>query len=203
MTARDRRDGRFTDPCRGAGSARAGAALYTLLWLHCCFGAVCLAQTSGQFRVPEQSIKAAYLYKFASYVEWPGEVLDGSITIGVLGAADFADELAGITAGRSVDNRPIRVVELQTDDAFDDLHILFVGQQEAGRLERLLSPARNRPILTVTETVGALSDGSIINFTVSDERVRFEVSLAAAEDSRLRLNSRLLAVAQSVQQAGP
>ena len=65
-------------------------------------------------------------------------------------------------------------------------------------LPRLLEATREQPILTVTESAGAIADGSIINFTVDAERVRFEVSLYAAELSRLRLNARLLAVAQAV-----
>ena len=72
-----------------------------------------------------------------------------------------------------------------------------LGEQR-GRLEDVLSSARGRPILTVTEAEGALTNGSIINFTMMGDRVRFEVSLDAAQSSRLRLSSRLLAVAANV-----
>jgi hypothetical protein len=65
-------------------------------------------------------------------------------------------------------------------------------------LSQLLSVARDKPILTVTESEGALSSGSIINFTLDQDRVRFEISLYAAERSQLKLNARLLAVAQDV-----
>lgn len=155
----------------------------------------------GASQASERSIKAAFLYKFAEYVDWPappGVAADNPFTIGVLGSSALADDLLRMTVDRRVDERPVRVRRVTADDAIDDLQVLFIAADESERLGALLSPARGRPILTVTESAGALSDGSIINFTVMGERVRFEVSLAAAESSRLRLSSRLLAVAENV-----
>jgi hypothetical protein len=146
-------------------------------------------------------VKAAFLYKFAGYVEWP----DGSasddlpLTIGVLGSADMADELAQITSGRTVNNRPVRIRQLEEGESLAGLHVLFVGSIDGRGLDTLLSAARDLPILTVTDAPGALASGSTINFTFDRDRVRFEVSLPAAERSRLKLSSRLLAVAQRVQ----
>ncbi len=155
-------------------------------------------------RVSERSVKAAFLYKFASYVQWPDAdaKADSPITIGVIGATDFARELAEITANRTVGNRPIDVRRLTTGNSLDGLEILFIAKEERDHLSQLLSAARDKPVLTVTESEGGLSSGSIINFTLDQDRVRFEVSLYAAEKSQLRLNARLLAVAQRVQR-GP
>jgi hypothetical protein len=116
----------------------------------------------------------------------------------VLGAPDFASELASITANRQVNGRSIVVRALRSTDALENLHVLFIDSAEADRLDQLLSPTLGRPILTVTESVDALTAGSIINFVVTGERVRFEISLAQAELSGLRLDSRLLAVAENV-----
>jgi len=162
-------------------------------------GAKGLAQDTAT-RVSERSVKAAFLYKFASYVQWPDVDAKGEspITIGVIGANDFARELAEITANRTISNRPISVRRLMDVDSLDGLEILFISRDERGRLSQLLSVARDRPILTVTESDGALSSGSIINFTLDQDRVRFEISLYAAERSQLKLNARLLAVAQDV-----
>jgi hypothetical protein len=161
----------------------------------------CFAQPDAVSAVSEQSVKAAYLYKFASYVDWPDERSIGPDTpllIGVLGAADLAAELSAITVNRSVDGRSILVREIRNADPVDDLDILFVGRIESGRLDRLLAPARTQPILTVTESDDALTEGSIINFVILQNRVRFEISLFEAERSGLRLDSRLLAVAEDV-----
>ena len=152
--------------------------------------------------VSELSIKAAYLFKFAGYVEWPSDAQSDALdpfVIGVLASDPFADELARITAGRTINDRTISVRRIKADEPLGDVDILFVGEHDRKRLDQLLVPARQLPILTVTETVGAIPDGSIINFTTEKQRVRFEVSLAAAEQSRLKLSSRLLAVAARVQ----
>jgi hypothetical protein len=160
----------------------------------------------AQTRAPgasESSVKAAFLYKFTEYVDWPAmpTTPDEPFTIGVLGSGAFADELLRMTEDRSVDERSIQVRRLTPSDAVDDLEVLFIAADQRGRLSELLSPARGRPILTVTESEGALADGSIINFTVMGDRVRFEISLDAAQASQLKLNSRLLAVAQTIHQS--
>jgi hypothetical protein len=164
------------------------------------FVAATLAQASG---ASERSVKAAFLYKFTEYVDWPATpaTRDTPFTIGVLGSGAFADELLRMTEDRSVGQRFIRVRRLTPNDAVDDLQVLFIAADQRGRLSELLSPVRGRPILTVTESEGALADGSIINFTVMGDRVRFEVSLDAAQASQLKLNSRLLAVAQNIRQS--
>ena len=174
--------------------------IHTAVLLLCAFSIADSVAQDAVTRVSERTVKAAFLYKFASYVEWPDGTASSAspITIGVIGANDFARELAEITADRTVSNRPIDVRRLTGADSLDGLDILFIAREERGRLSELLSGARNRPILTVTESEGALSDGSIINFTLDQERVRFEVSLYAAEESQLRLNARLLAVAEQV-----
>ena len=176
----------------------AGLAVACIAWA---LAQAVLAEDAGAATVTERSVKAAYLYKFAGYVEWPdgksGE--SAPVTIGVLDARDMADELARITAGRLVNDRPVVVRQVSSGDSLAGVHVLFVGNKAGDRLGELLLPVRERPILTVTESAGALASGSIINFTVDRERVRFEVSLPAAERSKLKLSSRLLAVAQRVQ----
>lgn len=180
--------------------------------LLCCLIACCVvwsgspaghAQTGGAAAISERSVKAAFLCKFAGYVEWPDEraVPGEALLIGVLESEAMADELVRITRDRTVNDRHVNVRRLAPGDSLQGLHILFVGERSPDRLDELLLPARQHPILIVTEAAGALAEGSIINFTIDRKRVRFEVSLHAAERSRLKLSSRLLAVAQRVQRA--
>jgi hypothetical protein len=176
------------------------AGLTTLLaaaWLAL---AAAAAQAQDTAAPTERSIKAAFLYKFAGYVEWP-EVADGTgpLTIGVLGSEEMAGELARITAGRTVNDRPVQVRRLAAGESPAGLQVVFVGKAAGGNLDASLSALRGLPILVVTDTPGALASGSIINFTFDRDRIRFEVSLPAAERSHLKLSSRLLAVAQRVQ----
>jgi hypothetical protein len=150
----------------------------------------------------EQSIKAAYLYKFAAYVEWPEEVFAEPVTpltIGVFGSRSLSDELRRITADRTVGGRPIAVRDIDDEEPLDGVHILFVPETRTRELRRLAEVARANAVLVVTEVGNALEEGSVINFRAVDHRIRFEVSLEAADNSRLRLSSRLLAVAENVQ----
>jgi YfiR/HmsC-like len=164
-------------------------------------GALAIAWSAPVFPQPElapSTVKAAFLYKFAGYVDWP-EVHSGrALVIGVVGADDFARELEALTSGRSIEGRPIEVRRLGAREPLVDLDVLFIADTERPRLAELLGGARDLPILTVTESDGALASGSIINLTVVEDRMRFEVALYAADRSGLRLNSRLLAVAYRV-----
>lgn len=150
---------------------------------------------------PERSVKAAFLYKFTGYVDWPAQAFaepESPIVMGVLGADDIAAELQQVTTNRTVNNRPLAVRKLREADPLTGLHVLFVGRSEAGRLSTLARAAAQRGILTVTDTPGALDHGSVINFIIVEGRVRFEIALEAAERSNVKLSSRLLAVAQTV-----
>jgi YfiR/HmsC-like len=168
--------------------------------------AVSAAQTAPSAVATEHEVKAAFLYKFLGYVEWPPTVAGdpGSpITIGVIGAADVAADLARIASGRGVDNRPVMVRTVAEEDSLAGIQVLFLGGTDRARLNRMLKAAQQRSILTVTEADGALGQGSVINFRTVDGRVRFEVSLEAADKSNIKLSSRLLAVALNVQRTTP
>jgi hypothetical protein len=152
----------------------------------------------------EESVQAAYLHKFLNYAEWPPASFpqaDTPYVIGVAGDDTVADELARIAAGRSVNNRGVivkRVLPGDSANALSALHMLYIGRSERPRLAQWLRQAKGHPILTVTAADGALEQGSIINFRTVDDRVRFEVSVDTAEQSGLRLNSRLFSVATNV-----
>lgn len=148
----------------------------------------------------ERRVKAAFLYKFLGYAEFPEASFDSPaapLVIGVVGADDIAAELTRIVAGRNVNGRPITVRALREQDLAQPAHLLFVAGVDDVRSARLLraSPA----LLTVTECDDGLVAGGVINFTIVDERVRFDVSLDAAEKKNVKLSSRLLVVANRVQ----
>jgi hypothetical protein len=151
----------------------------------------------------EQSIKAAYLYKFADYVEWPESAMRdrrAPLTIGVIGADSLADELEEMTRGRTAHGRPIEVKRITAEDPLQGLHVLFVSAAGSADLRDLTMAARQHSVLLVTESGDALEVGSIINFRPVDQRIRFEVSLDSADRSHLKLSARLLAVALHVEQ---
>lgn len=165
-----------------------------------------LAARAQEGPVTEDSLKAAFLYKFPGFVEWPAAVLarsDEPVVIGVIGADEVQGELNAIAEARK-GGRPLVVKRLRDASNLGGTHILFIGARERSRAAELIRAAQAAGVLTVTEWEGALRLGSVINFvTTPDGRVRFEISLEPAERSNLRLSSRLLAVAQQVHNTRP
>jgi YfiR/HmsC-like len=148
-------------------------------------GIVCAAwgaQAAEEASTLEYQVKAAFLYKFAGYVDWP--------------STSFARPDTPVTIA-------VTVKRVKGGESLAGVHILFVGKAESARLSQWMQSARPHSVLTVTESDGALAHGSVINFVMTDRRVRFEVALDSAEKSKLKLSSRLLAVAQQVHTGTP
>jgi hypothetical protein len=148
-------------------------------------------------------VKAAFLYKFAGYVEWPAGAFadrESPIVIAVAGADDVARELEAAIADRTVAGRPLQVRRLAAAEKPGDCcQILFVGaRNDASRTNELLANAQGRPVLTVTERESEHPNGAVINFVPSQDRVRFDISREAAEKNSLQLRSQLLGVARQV-----
>jgi hypothetical protein len=149
----------------------------------------------------EAEIKAAFLLKFPSYVEWADTAFaaaDSPLVIGVVDADLIAANLEQLVPGLSIDGHPMQVWRIQADAMPDGLHMLFVGRARTADAAALLQQAAASAVLTITETDTTQPAGSIINFVVVDNRVRFAVSLATAELAMVRLSSRLLQVAHTV-----
>jgi len=167
--------------------------------------ALCLALpapwTQAVAQATDIQVKAAFLYKFGAFVEWPQQTFaepGTAFTIGVLGADAVAAELEQISAGRNVHGRPIAVRRLKRGDLVSGLHVLFVGQGEAARLAEVLRAAKAQPLLVVTDAADGLPEGSIINFVPVENKLRFDIAVATAERMQLKISSRLLAVARKV-----
>ena len=149
----------------------------------------------------ERQVKAAYLYKFGSYVEWPERAFsttDNTIKVGVIGASALADELNQMVAGRTINGRQISVRKLRAGESLSAFNILFIGNSSNDRLAEILATTRGQPILTITESEDGLAQGSIINFVLVDGKVRFEVAPKTAHQGSLNISARLLAVAFKV-----
>lgn len=148
----------------------------------------------------EVTVKAAFLYKFAGYVDWPPSSLPGPDTpyvIGVMGADDVAAELDRLTAGRQVNGRRVIVRRVADAAAAREVHIFFAGRNEA-RLREVMRALQRTPVLTVTDADGGLDAGAIVALLRVGDHVGFEVSSAASERAGLAISSRMLGVARRV-----
>ena len=151
-------------------------------WWTALVAGLCLAgvapRTAAAQPVGEYPIKAAFLYNFTLFVEWPAEAVSaGSFVIGVVGDDAFADVLAETVRTKTVHGNRVEVRRL---NVVDD-----------PRPRR----ARGAPILTVGETADFLQDGGVIRFLIESAQLRFQLNVNAATDARLTISSRLRAIA--------
>jgi hypothetical protein len=152
---------------------------------------------------PEHVVKAAFLYKFLNYAEWPPTAFAGSdspYVIGVLGSDDVASELSQIAADRTVGGRRVQVRRVKRGESLAGLHVLFVGAGESKELPALARQAT--ALLLVSEDPRPGKPDSAINLVIDQGKVRFDVALDVADRAGVRLSSRLLGVARSVRPAG-
>ncbi len=163
------------------------------------------AQSGPPLAALERQVKAAYLYKFAGFVEWPDSSFkagDSALTIGVAGSELLAEQLERMVAGRQINGHPVLVRRVRPGDSLAGLHILFADHSlERSVLGAMMAAARGQSVLTVTDAEDGLAHGAMIGFIVADERLRFEVGLKLAQSSGLRISARMLAVAHKVQGA--
>ncbi|MGJ9418635.1 YfiR family protein [Massilia sp. CMS3.1] len=149
----------------------------------------------------EDVVKAAYLSKLGHYVHWPAHAAppaNGRTVIGIVGAEEVANSLAQMAAVRDPVKGTLAVRRLRNGDSLEHIHILYLGKGYVARAGAMIDGAAARSILIVSESDDALARGSVVNFRVVDERMRFDISLESAEKAGLRLSSQLLMLAATV-----
>jgi hypothetical protein len=173
--------------------------LYALLMM---FAASSAGQSVARTTAEEHEVKAAFLLRFVDYVDWPQGIApaDGDLThICVLGDDPFGRVLETLVQARTSPRRPLRLHHVATAARATSLcHVVYVGRNQRSALRRDLSRLREEAVLTVGDHPAFLDLGGIIAFRIEEDRVRLAVSLAAAEHAGLRISSRLLGLAQVV-----
>ena len=174
------------------GFACAGAALLGILTA--VTGAIPSAGAAESYS--EDAVKAAYLYRFAGYIDWPADALaDTPFTIAVVGAPGVAGELQRLLPAHPINKGIAQVRQINRVQDVGSAQILFVGRGHADFLRALKSSGARRSTLLVTDEEGGLDSGSMLNFLTIDRRVRFEISVTAAERAQLKISSDPLSVA--------
>lgn len=203
-------------PAKAAPSARGGTGSRALAVVRGCrlasclywglaiFIALVLSGPTGNVRAAEfdeYAVKAAYLYNFAKYVEWPpGAFATAAAPLSICIAGDnpFGDALATLS-GKTVDSHPVEVRHLPAATGLDKCHIVFVGRAEQGRYKTVLARLARLPILTVSDIGDFARMGGMIGLVEADQRIRFDINLAAARQANLKLSSQLLKLATIVE----
>ena len=163
---------------------------------------VLLAAATAGVRAQEPSleyrVKAAYLYNFVKFVEWPAASASGPLTICVVGGNPFGSVLEETVRGESVGDRPLAVRNVDEPD--ESCRVVFVPAGTA--VASALRATRGTPTLTVGETPRFLSQGGIINFVIEGGKVRFDINQEAAARADLKISSRLLRLARATDTRG-
>ena len=173
---------------------KATLALWVAAVFLCQFPGV--AQTAGEYE-----IKAAFLFNFAKFVEWPVAASDDSsspVVIGIVGPDPFGEVLPNTVADETVKGRRLKVRHYQPADDLAGCQVLFVSRDQTAGLNELLKRASARHILTVSESEDFLRQGGMINFVQVGKNVRFDICKGAVEEAGLKMSSKLLAVAHAV-----
>ena len=147
----------------------------------------------------EYPVKAAFLFNFAKFVEWPATAFKGPedpIAICVLGQNPFGTALEDVVRDKTVANRAFVVRNVLTAQQAISCQILFVSASERKRFRLLLDELKGHSVLTVGEADDVTANGGIINFRLKDARVRIEIDADAAERAGLRISSKLLSLAE-------
>jgi hypothetical protein len=152
-------------------------------------GGAALAGADGP--VPEDQVKAAFLFNFLKFVEWPGKAGEGPWVMGVVGPGEFANLLEQTVANRMVSGRKVIVRRFRRAADVKDCHILFIPRDDFD--PRVAVPAR-AGLLTVGESQGFVEAGGVINLYVESNKVRFEIRVDAARAAGLRILPQLLSL---------
>jgi hypothetical protein len=154
----------------------------------------------GQEALPEADLKAAVLYNFTKYVEWPAEAFgsaDAPLVVGVYGDESFTKTLRTLLADKTAHKRPFTVRRLTSNTDAKSCHILFFQANESRRLGgQLYDTIKRSPILTVGESEEFMEQGGMVHLYTEDKQMRFEVHPPTAENAKLTVSSRLLRLAK-------
>ena len=153
----------------------------------------------------EYQVKAAFLYNFAKFVEWPLDAFpdpNSPIIFGIVGDDPFEGELTGMIAQKSLSGRKFVVRRFRRTEDLRQCHILFISLSERKFLPQILRSVQGSSILTVADTDGFVRQGGMIGLVLVENRVRLEVNPQLAERSHLKISSKLLALARIVGESG-
>ncbi len=154
--------------------------------------------------LPEYEVKAAFIYNFAKFVEWPREAFRGSdadLRVGIVGKDPFGEIIDRVIDGKTAQGRALAVHRVKDSEGRFQCQILFVGKMPSRDLEAVLRAVDERPILTVSESLAFIRAGGIVRLKIANNKVRFEINLDAARKAGLRISSDLLRLADRIDEA--
>jgi hypothetical protein len=151
----------------------------------------------------EHQIKAAFLYNFARFIDWPASAFADDSTkmvVGILGEDPFGEDLDQTIQGKKVGGRGLAIKRFRRLEELEPIQILFISSSEKKHLTHILEALQGMSVLTVSEVDGFAQRGVVINFFLENRKIRFEINVDAAKRAGLRISSKLLRLARVVQE---
>jgi hypothetical protein len=149
----------------------------------------------------EYQAKAAFLFHFAQFVEWPEETFmdaGSPLTYCTIGNDPFQGSLDVALGGKMIGSRSFRVLHFKQPQEIQGCQVLFIGMGGKKLLPEILARVKANSVLTVGESEHFAQEGGVIGFVLEENKIRFEINLEAAQKAKLKISSRLLALAKSV-----
>lgn len=176
------------------------AACFVFLFLCLAAGGNLRANSADESAAEEYAVKAAFLYHFAQFVEWPEGAFQNAnspLVYCTIGEDPFQGALDNSLKGKFVGARAVQVRHLRGIQEGQGCHLIFLGGGDKQVLATL-ALLRGNAILTVGESERFAKEGGMIGFCLEENKIRFEINLEAAEQANLRISSRLLTLAKTV-----
>ncbi len=136
-------------------------------------------------------VKAAYIYNFAKLIDWPSSNKKGNFIIGVYGQTNVYQELIKKYSAKRIGTQDIEIKKLSETPDVGDVHVLFIAEDNTKDLEAILNFIEFEPVLVITEAKKTLNRGSVINFLIIDNSLKFELNISEAQNRQLIIGSRL------------
>ena len=146
------------------------------------------------------ALKAAFLYNFAQFVEWPADALAPGqrLAMCVVGDAAVADALGQTIKGHAIEGHELTVTVLKVGEPASGCHLLYVSASEIKRSAGLLLSAKDTSVFTVSDANNFAESGGVAQLIVENDRMRFAINIASAQRGRLNISSKLLSLAKIV-----
>jgi len=159
-------------------------------WIHCL-----TAQTVSS---DEYKVKAVFLYNFTRFVDWPQASFEASydpFIIGIIGKDPFGGSIQEAVAGERIGAHSIKVVHFDDAIEIEKCHILYVGTSDQDEVRNIVSKARGKGVLTVSDIPNFIRWGGMIRFYTENNRIRLEINNTMAKEAGIKISSKLLRVA--------
>jgi hypothetical protein len=159
---------------------------------------IAFASTAASDDLPEYRLKAAFLYNFALFTEWPADI-GPTLNLCVYGRDPFGEEIDSLQ-GKPVGARRIVVQRITSIEKLSACQVVFIAEPSGDSISRVLSTLRGATVLTIADAPGAAKQGVALNMSVVKSKITFEANLTAARTANLKLSSKLLSLATEVLQ---